>query len=79
MHGCATGKIETAEHVRPPVRVPGPIGDRVIYDRRPDEDEDNTRQDARAINSGTNSEGRTLGVKVSISFLLRISPHDYHN
>ncbi len=38
--GCATGEIETAELERPTVRIPGPVGDRVVDDGRPDEDED---------------------------------------
>lgn len=49
VHGRTSGEVEPAHHERPPVRVPRPVRDRVVHDGRPHEDEDDARQDARAV------------------------------
>lgn len=57
MHGRATCEIEAAELEGPAVRVPGPVGDRVVDYGRPDEDEDYAGQDARPIDGCADGEG----------------------
>lgn len=61
VHGRAAGEIETAELEGPAVRVPGPVGDGVVDDGGPDEDEDDAGQDASTVNSGADSQSRTSG------------------
>lgn len=63
--GRTTGEVETAELERPSVGVPGPVGNRVVDDRRPDEHEDDGREHSAAISCGTDSESRTELMLVS--------------
>ncbi len=61
VHGCAAGEIEATELVHPAGRVPGPAGDGVVDDGRPDEYEDYAGEHAAAVGGGTNGEGGTRG------------------
>lgn len=54
--GGTTGKVETAELEGPAVGVPGPVGDGVVDDGGPDEDEDDAGQHATAVSSSTNGQ-----------------------
>jgi hypothetical protein len=53
VHGGSTSKVETSEFVRPSVRVPGPVGNRVVDERRPNEDKDNRRTELAALGDRT--------------------------
>ena len=62
MDGRATGKIETAELVDPPARVPGPAGDGVVDEGCPYEHEDEAGGDAAAIRDGADCKGDTVEI-----------------
>lgn len=59
--GRTTSKVEAAHLEGPAVGVPGPVGDGVVDDGGPDEDEDQTGQQAAAVSSGSDSKGGTVG------------------
>lgn len=61
--GRTTGEIETAELERPSVGVPGPVGNRIVDDCRPDKHEDDGREHSAAISCGTDGKSRTIRVK----------------
>ena len=61
VHGRAAREVEPAHDERPAIRVPGPARDRVVHDRRPDEDEDHGRTEARALRDGAEREHRGDG------------------
>lgn len=61
--GGTASEVETAKLERPTVRVPRPVGDGVVHDGGPDEDEDDAGQDAGAIYSSADGEGGTLGCR----------------
>lgn len=56
VHRRAAGEVEAAHEKRPAVGVPGPVGNGVVDDRRPDEDEDDGGQHATAVRGGTNGK-----------------------
>lgn len=56
MHGRATCKVQPAELIRPPGRVPRPAGDGVIDDGGPDKHEDDAWKHAAALGDGTHGE-----------------------
>lgn len=56
VNGCSASKVETAHDEGPTVGVPGPAGDRVVYDGRPDEDEYEGWAESCALSDGTESE-----------------------
>lgn len=60
VHGSAAGKVEATHDEGPPVRVPCPVGDRVVHDGEPDEDEDDAGEHAATVGSGANCEGRAV-------------------
>ena len=60
VHGGAASKVEAAHLEGPAVGVPRPVGDRVVDDGRPDEDEDDAWEHATAVGGGANGEGRTV-------------------
>lgn len=66
--GRTTGKVETSELVGPSVGVPGPVGNRVVDDCRPDKHKDNGGEHSAAISCGTDSEGRTVSVRLCQHF-----------
>lgn len=75
VHGGTTGEIETAHDKGPAVGVPGPVGNRVVDDGGPDKDEDDGREHAATVSSGTDSEGRT-GNQVSKIWTWRVTKKD---
>lgn len=54
----ATSKVEAAHLEGPAVGVPGPVGNRIVDNGGPDEDEDNGGKHAGAISGSANGEGR---------------------
>jgi hypothetical protein len=60
MDGTATGIVEGAEGEEPAAGVPGPVGDGVIDDGGPDEDEDEGGEDATTVSNSTNGESRAV-------------------
>lgn len=56
VHGGAAGKVEAAHDKGPAVGVPGPVGDGVVDDGRPDEDEDEGGEHAAAVCGGANGK-----------------------
>lgn len=59
--GRAAGKVEATELEGPPVGVPGPVGNRIVDDCRPDEHEDDGGEHSAAIGCGTDCEGGAVG------------------
>lgn len=60
VNGTATSKVVAGEVEQPTVTVPGPVGNGVVDNGRPEEHEDHGREDTATISNGTNSEGRTV-------------------
>lgn len=54
--GTAAGEVVGGEFEEPAVGVPGPVGDGVVDDGGPDEDEDDGGEHAAAISDGTDGE-----------------------
>lgn len=63
--GGTTGEVQATQDEGPAIAVPGPVGDRVVDDGRPDEDEDNGGQDAGAISSRTERDSRPVDARMS--------------
>lgn len=61
MHGRTAGEVQAAELVGPAVCVPSPIGDWVVDDGGPDEDEDECGEHATPVSCGTDGKGRAVG------------------
>ena len=59
MDGSSAGKVEPAEDEGPAVGVPRPAGDGVVYDGRPDEDENHNGTKTTALSNSTDSEHGT--------------------
>lgn len=57
--GAAAGEVEGAQLVEPAVGVPGPVGDGVVDDGGPDEEEDERGKDATAVSDGADGQSRT--------------------
>jgi hypothetical protein len=55
MDGSSTSEVESSQDERPPVGVPCPASDRVVYERRPDEDENGNGPQVCALSEGTDS------------------------
>lgn len=49
VHGSSSGKVETTHDEGPTVGIPGPVGNRVVDDGRPDEDEHHCGTEAAAF------------------------------
>ena len=56
MDGSSTSEIKTTELIGPTRWVPCPAGNRVVDDGAPDEHKDYTREQACAVDGGTNGE-----------------------
>ena len=54
----ATSEVETAHEQGPTIGVPGPVGNRIVDNRCPDEDENIGGKHAAAVGGSANSEGR---------------------
>ena len=62
--GSSTGEVEAAKDEGPAVGVPRPAGDGVVYDGRPDEDENHNRTKTTALSNSTDGEhGTVSGVR----------------
>lgn len=57
--GRTTGKVETTQLEGPAVGVPGPVGDGIVDDGGPDEDEDQAGQKTASVSSSSDSKGGT--------------------
>ena len=57
----SSGEVEAAEDEDPAVGVPGPVGDGVVDDGGPDEDEDHERAETTSLCYGANSDDRSGG------------------
>ena len=54
--GAAAGKVDSTELVKPAIGVPCPVGNRVVDNRRPDEDEDDGGQHAPTVSDGSDGQ-----------------------
>lgn len=61
MDRCTSSKVQTAQLVRPPSRIPSPASDGIVYDRRPNKHKDDTRKHPSSFRDGTRSEGHRNG------------------
>lgn len=61
MDGRSTSKVEAAKYEHPAVGVPSPVGNRVIDNRRPNEDKDHQWAESAALSNGTDSENGAGG------------------
>lgn len=74
VHRAAACEVVRGQLVQPAVCVPRPVGDGVVYYRRPDEDEDDGGEDAAAVGNGADGEswpvylGRNLGQEALLRF-----------
>lgn len=57
MHGCTAGKVQPTHLIRPPAGVPGPAGDRVVYESRPDEHEYDAWQHPPSLGDSAGGDG----------------------
>lgn len=66
--GAAAGEVVAGQVEEPAVGVPGPVGDGVVDDGGPDEDEDDGGEHAAAISNGTDGEGGTVVLLIQKRF-----------
>lgn len=59
VHGATASKVVGGQIEEPAVAVPGPVGNGVVNNGRPDEHENNGREHAAPISNGTNGKSRT--------------------
>ena len=68
MNGSTSSEVEATHLEGPAIGIPGPIGNWIVHDRGPDEDEDNGREHASTVGGGTDGEGRT--VMATLAFIV---------